>query len=90
MATKTSFIYIYFKGLTDADNEGNWTWTDGTPFNSSLFNYWRSKQGEPNNYNGNEDCAEITFDGRWNDNNCDVQFGFICKRGISKHNIFNF
>lgn len=70
----------YWIGLTDSRKEGVFEWIDGTVFNSSIFNYWRKESGEPNNYKNNEDCAETTWDGKWNDNNCQTQFGFVCKR----------
>ena len=67
-------------GLTDSKEEGVFKWIDGTPYNASIFNYWRKENGEPNDYGNNEDCAETTWDGKWNDNNCQTEFGFICKR----------
>ena len=40
--------------------------------------------GEPNNYGDNEDCAETTWDGQWNDNACSLEMGYICERDQSK------
>ena len=48
-------------GLSDEDNEGQFAWVDGTPFN---FSKW--KPGEPDN-KGNEDFVEMTTQGYWYD-----------------------
>ncbi|XP_023601964.1 C-type lectin domain family 10 member A-like isoform X2 [Myotis lucifugus] len=57
-------------GLTESD--GSWKWVDGTDYGNSYKNW---AIGEPNNWQwheagGNEDCAEIQDDGRWNDDFC--------------------
>lgn len=36
--------------------------------------------GEPNNYGGNEDCAEMKYSGQWNDIKCKKQRIGICER----------
>jgi hypothetical protein len=50
-------------GLSDEASEGNWEWTDGSPF---LFTSW--KEGEPSGKN-NEDQVEINLFGFWTDEN---------------------
>ncbi|XP_006105151.1 asialoglycoprotein receptor 2 [Myotis lucifugus] len=57
-------------GLTESD--GSWKWVDGTDYGNSYRNW---AFGEPNNWQGheeggNEDCAEVQDDGRWNDDFC--------------------
>ncbi|XP_078392737.1 hepatic lectin-like [Cetorhinus maximus] len=64
----------YWIGLTDRESEGNWKWVDGSPVS---FTRWG--QGEPNNWNGNENCAIIKTRG-WNDYSCSDQFRFICEK----------
>ncbi|XP_041036060.1 C-type lectin domain family 10 member A-like isoform X2 [Carcharodon carcharias] len=64
----------YWIGLTDGESEGNWKWVDGTPVS---FTQW--DQGEPNNWNDNENCAIIRASG-WNDYSCSDQFRFICEK----------
>ena len=52
-------------GGTDQEQEGNWKWSDGSPFN---FTKWGN--GQPDDYKKCEDClqfnGERTIDG-WND-----------------------
>ena len=61
-------------GLHDKINEAKWVWVDGT---KPAFKNWGS--GEPNN-SGNEDCAHIRADGKWNDHQCaKATFPSICQ-----------
>ncbi|KAK6754718.1 hypothetical protein RB195_013604 [Necator americanus] len=60
-----------------------WTFTDGSP-----FDYTNWDTGEPNNYDGKENCLQLLFDQnigreekRWNDITCDSRMPhFVCKR----------
>lgn len=53
----------FFIGLTDRDQEGTFTWVNGEDV---TFTDWAP--GEPNDYRGREDFAEMNFsNGRWND-----------------------
>ena len=65
-------------GLNDRLKEGQFVWSDGTPFNSSVYNDWGD--GEPNNDDGNEDCVELDYTGRWNDIPCSGTHYYICER----------
>ncbi|KAL4224113.1 hypothetical protein ACF0H5_017567 [Mactra antiquata] len=71
-------------GLTDDDLEGHWVWygTD-TP---STFTGWLP--GQPNNYEGKEDCAELwLYNGKWswNDHQCDThKITPICEINTNK------
>ncbi|XP_065644833.1 macrophage mannose receptor 1-like isoform X3 [Hydra vulgaris] len=56
-------------------------WSDNT---TSLFLNWT--HGQPDNFNENELCSEITTDG-WNDISCDNSFGFICKTKQGPDNV---
>ena len=49
-------------GLSDRYSEGNFEWTSG-----EALNYTNWLQGQPNNYNNNQDYVEMLHDGRWND-----------------------
>uniref|UniRef100_A0A8C9TZN5 C-type lectin domain-containing protein n=1 Tax=Scleropages formosus TaxID=113540 RepID=A0A8C9TZN5_SCLFO len=62
-------------GGHDSITEGGWEWTDGSPFR---YVHWAD--GNPDDYYG-EDCLSILVNsGKWNDDNCDYERGYICKR----------
>ncbi|OCT90934.1 asialoglycoprotein receptor 1-like [Xenopus laevis] len=76
---KTQFTWI---GLTDSD--GEWKWSDGTPYNTSP-KFWIPDQ--PDNHfghglGGGEDCAHLHYNGRWNDDHCSRRYRFICEKAI--------
>ncbi|XP_067354722.1 C-type lectin domain family 10 member A-like [Channa argus] len=66
-------------GLTDQQNEGVWKWVDGTVVNRT---FWPSPQ--PDNWLGNENCAQIskqyTAPNNWNDLSCNSQLNFVCEK----------
>ncbi|XP_026181801.1 ladderlectin-like [Mastacembelus armatus] len=65
-------------GGTDAKQEGNWSWTDGTP-----FRYTNWAPGQPDNWQGNENCLHITAEGKmWNDLNCDQLLPSFCIKNL--------
>ncbi|XP_034363690.1 C-type lectin domain family 10 member A-like isoform X1 [Arvicanthis niloticus] len=71
-------------GLTDQN--GPWRWVDGTDFEKG-FKYWAPEQ--PDNWyghglGGGEDCAHLTSDGRWNDNVCQILYGWICETNVGQ------
>jgi hypothetical protein len=66
--------------------EGSWRWandsalfwTGGSAGTASAYAHWNS--GEPNDFNGAEDCAEIRHpDGLWNDQACANASDFVCE-----------
>ena len=66
-------------GINDIENEGTFKYaTTGSaiPFVNGQFP-WGS--GEPNNRDGNEDCAHIHRLGYMNDVNCESTFYSICE-----------
>ncbi|XP_077351590.1 galactose-specific lectin nattectin-like [Festucalex cinctus] len=66
-------------GLYDRIEEGDFLWTDGSPFD---FNDWAS--GRPR-VNTNRGCTEINFQGEfWNDRPCGRQRSFVCAKDL-KH-----
>ncbi|XP_018558538.1 collectin-11 isoform X4 [Lates calcarifer] len=67
-------------GLTDHLKEGTWMWVDGTPV---TIQYWQP--GQPNSFNGNQDCGEIVQQslgkvGEWNDDGCFSEQLWICEK----------
>lgn len=65
-------------GLSDRLHEGKFAWSDGV--SPVLYTNWADK--EPNNADGQEHCTSISHNhlvtGRWNDENCDHQRGWVC------------
>ncbi|KAK3508499.1 hypothetical protein QTP70_031355 [Hemibagrus guttatus] len=68
-------------GLSDSAEEGKWMWVDGTTMTTGFW--W---QGEPNDYDGIEDCAatgskfaeaEVTT---WADYPCGTKLHAICEK----------
>jgi len=72
----------FWIGGTDKRHEGNWTWTDGSPWNFTKWGTTPNKQ--PDNFI-NEDCLQIysgfSTDG-WNDRECAFHRRFVCSRHI--------
>ncbi|XP_074529779.1 uncharacterized protein LOC141793186 [Halichoeres trimaculatus] len=65
-------------GLTDSGTEGDWMWVDGTPVTTT---YWQA--GQPNSYEGNQDCGEVVQTdqiGGWNDDGCFAENVGICEK----------
>ncbi|XP_059361636.1 CD209 antigen-like protein A [Carassius carassius] len=69
---------LFWIGLTDIEVEDRWKWVDGSTLTSG---FWVS--GEPNNYQGKEDCANIHSSG-WFDTHCNNSVKWICEKNILK------
>ena len=66
-----------YRNKTTSDPKEGWIWSDGNNFT----NPQRWLSGEPNNYQNNENCAELFATNKgWNDNDCAKLFASICKR----------
>lgn len=62
-------------GLSDIAQEDQFEWEDGSPLS---FEPWKS--GQPDDFDGMEDCVEIEADGSWNDLPCDeIRPGYACR-----------
>ncbi|XP_033949243.1 asialoglycoprotein receptor 1-like isoform X2 [Pseudochaenichthys georgianus] len=66
-------------GLTDSLQEGTWMWVDGSNVTTK---FWQP--GQPNSYNGNQDCGENLQKtpgvGEWNDDGCFAVQNWICEK----------
>ena len=63
-------------GASDRDDEGTFTWVDGSPVGWAPW-----ADGEPNDSWWNEDCVDLLIDGggAWNDENCQEFLNFVCE-----------
>jgi hypothetical protein len=59
-------------GYTDQASEGSWVWTG----DFSSYTNWNT--GEPNN-SGNQDCAQLMSNGRWDDDGCSSSKTGLCE-----------
>jgi len=67
-------------GLSDNLQEGNYAWTNG-----EAVQYTNWAEGQPNNANGNQDCAVICTDG-WYDAHCEIAYEFIMEIPCNTYN----
>lgn len=75
IAPDSNFEWGYWIGLTDADMENHWKWSDGSPLGA--YTNWAAH--EPNNLQVEEDCATLFYD-VWFDVPCDYKTKFICEK----------
>ncbi|XP_029312362.1 CD209 antigen-like protein A [Cottoperca gobio] len=79
-------------GLTDAEEEDEWSWVDGSPVTSDV-QYWLSRPGlgtEPDNWKQDnplgEDCGHIDISENtfmsWMDGSCKTPYRWICEKNI--------
>lgn len=70
----------YWIGLTDADTEGTFVWSDGTALGG--FAPWANEQPDSGDDLVEEDCVELIQieEGRWNDRDCATDYlDYICE-----------
>ncbi|XP_070759967.1 perlucin-like protein [Enoplosus armatus] len=76
--------YNYWIGLVERENEGHWSWVDGTDFNST-HTFWDEGQPDDWDYRENgEDCGQLHGSERrkrklWNDADCNLSYRYICE-----------
>ena len=64
----------------DPENHDNFVWSDGTPWDYSNWG-----QGEPDDWQGIEDCVDET-NNKWNTRPCNHVRTSICKKGKNSFN----
>uniref|UniRef100_A0A672NK09 Galactose-specific lectin nattectin-like n=1 Tax=Sinocyclocheilus grahami TaxID=75366 RepID=A0A672NK09_SINGR len=72
----------FWVGAQDGEQEGQWIWSDGSPFN---YTSWCS--GEPNNAGDAENCLELAHSSNqcWNDLTCSSFLDFVCAKKMQDH-----
>ena len=85
---KHNFSGTIWIGLGDAVKEGTFEWYDKSPL---IYTNWNN--GEPNDYNNDEDCVQIFANGFWNDFPCSsgdsrsiIEVN-LCPKTITKANV---
>ncbi|XP_066446157.1 lactose-binding lectin l-2-like [Eleutherodactylus coqui] len=67
-------------GLHDMDEEGTWTWVDGSNYETS-YKRWGNEQ--PDDWEDAEDCVHLRAFGEWNDISCDYEGAYgICEKKL--------
>lgn len=67
--TKIAWIGLY-------NDINSWRWSNQDE--KITFQSWNT--GEPNNYNGHEECG-LMYSSTWNDGSCSALFPFFCYNG---------
>ncbi|KAK3593342.1 hypothetical protein CHS0354_021906 [Potamilus streckersoni] len=70
-------VSSYWTAANDIMKEGYWVWS---PMNVPMrYTIWM--ESEPNNYKGQENCAEINYvrQFKMNDVDCELKISFICE-----------
>ncbi|XP_033992149.1 C-type lectin domain family 6 member A-like isoform X4 [Trematomus bernacchii] len=62
-------------GLSDREEEGTWTWVDGSPLNLTLW-----EETQPDNGAERTHCAYISPSAWWNDQSCEDHLPWICEK----------
>ncbi|XP_040929343.2 CD209 antigen-like protein E isoform X2 [Betta splendens] len=78
----SSFQRPAWIGLSAREDEGQWTWVDGTPLGTQ---YWMESQPNADSH-VDEDCAEITTGDatrNWNGASCSQKKFCICERTLT-------
>nr|AQY54437.1 immulectin1 [Hepialus xiaojinensis] len=69
-------------GFHDMLHEGEYRTIFGQSLKDAGFVNWC--QGQPDNYNGKQNCGAILHDGTLDDIECDTPYTFVCEREIKK------
>ena len=65
------------------DKRSSYEWR----FEGQEVDFWNWKEGQPNNWMGNQNCSfmygERESDGKWGDENCSSELPFICQKAMT-------
>ncbi|XP_037810575.1 C-type lectin 37Da-like [Lucilia sericata] len=78
MISKYSKNFNAWLAASDQDTEGQWIWYN----TGETITYAEWAQGQPDNWNGNENCAHLmSINGKYqmNDVHCGLRFYYICE-----------
>ena len=67
---------LFWIGLNDIDDDGNYEWIDGTGDASTIYTKWDS--GQPDTSGSSKNCVEMLSSQNWNNNVCSLTRPFIC------------
>lgn len=73
-------------GLYHDGSAGRWRWVDGSDLviNHTVGLPWNEGEPHASEVNAEEECAEITFPGRWSNTDCEREFSYVCEVQTSK------
>ena len=77
IATATQLLFKtngYWIGFNNIDQDKGFVWSDKSP---ASFTNWAF--GQPDNFNGRENCAEMRSTQLWSDSMCYLNRGWMCK-----------
>ncbi|KAL2094917.1 hypothetical protein ACEWY4_009636 [Coilia grayii] len=74
----------HWVGLTD-EHTGVWRWVDETPYeiDSSKWDADQPDNWTQHGLGGAEDCAQLIWNGKLNDDHCSRSFNYVCKKAAS-------
>ncbi|XP_016398390.1 galactose-specific lectin nattectin-like [Sinocyclocheilus rhinocerous] len=73
----SSSTHCWF-GTHDGEQEGQWLWTDGTPYD---YTHWAPGQPDNTGEPITENCGELNYKNNgWNDGSCLTPQGYVCAK----------
>jgi len=75
---ETNSYKYFWLGGSDSD-EGNWTWTDGTPFNYTKWSGSEGSGGTSQNCLAMDTYYSSSYNGYWYDFECFASYSYFCE-----------
>ena len=76
---ETNSYKYFWLGGSDSDEEGNWTWTDGTPFNYTKWSGSEGSGGTSQNCLAMDTYYSSSYNGYWSDFECFDSYSYFCE-----------